>query len=40
MEAELKKYLKGSTLHFITDELLPASLVKEIVRMRLKETSR
>ena len=37
MESELKKYLKGVTLHFTPDKSLPASLVKKIVKARLKE---
>ena len=37
MESELKKYLKGVTLHFTPDKPLPASLVKKIVKARLKE---
>jgi len=37
MESELKKYLKGATLHFTPDKPLPASLVKRIVKARLKE---
>ena len=39
MEGELKKYLKGVTLHFKPDQPLPASLVKKIVKARLKEMS-
>ena len=34
---ELKKYLKGVTLHFTPDKPLPVSLVKKIVKARLKE---
>jgi len=37
MESELKPYLKGVTLHFTPDKPLPASLVKKIVKARLKE---
>src|SRR3990172_3000712 len=37
MEAELKKYLKGVTLHFTPENPLPASLVRKIVKARLKE---
>jgi uncharacterized protein YdhG (YjbR/CyaY superfamily) len=37
MASELKKYLKGVTLHFTPDNPLPVSLVKKIVRARLKE---
>ena len=37
MQSELKKYLKGVTLHFTPDKPLPASLVKKIVKARLKE---
>lgn len=37
MESELKKYLKGVTLHFTPDNPLPVSLVKKIVKARLKE---
>ena len=37
IESELKKYLKGVTLHFTPDKPLPASLVKKIVKARLKE---
>jgi uncharacterized protein YdhG (YjbR/CyaY superfamily) len=39
MEKELKPYLKGVTLHFKPDKPLPASLVKKIVKARLKELS-
>ena len=37
MQAELQKYLKGVTLHFKPDKPLPVSLVKKIVKARLKE---
>ena len=37
MEKDLKKYLKGVTLHFTPDKPLPVSLVKRIVKARLKE---
>ncbi len=37
MEKELKPYLKGVTLHFTPEKPLPASLVKKIVKARLKE---
>jgi len=37
MESELKPYLKGITLHFKPDKPLPVSLVKKIVKARLKE---
>ena len=37
MESELKPYLKGVTLHFKPDKPLPVSLVKKIVKARLKE---
>jgi uncharacterized protein YdhG (YjbR/CyaY superfamily) len=37
MEKELKKYMKGVTLHFTPDKPLPVSLVKKIVKARLKE---
>ena len=37
MEKELKKYLKGVTLHFTPEQPLPVSLVKKIVKARLKE---
>ena len=37
MGSELKKYLKGVTLHFTPDKPLPAPLVKKIVKARLKE---
>jgi uncharacterized protein YdhG (YjbR/CyaY superfamily) len=37
MQSELKKYLKGVTLHFTPDKPLPASLVKKIVKARLRE---
>jgi len=37
MEADLKKYLKGVTLHFTPEKPLPVSLVKKIVKARLKE---
>ena len=37
MESELKKYLKGVTLHFTPDQPLPVELVKKIVKARLKE---
>ena len=37
MERELSTYLKGVTLHFTPDKPLPASLVKKIVKARLKE---
>lgn len=37
MEPELKKYLKGATLHFTPGRPLPAPLVKKIVKARLKE---
>lgn len=37
METELKQYLKGVTLHFKPDKPLPVSLVKKIVKARLKE---
>jgi uncharacterized protein YdhG (YjbR/CyaY superfamily) len=39
MEGELKKYLKGVTLHFKPGKPIPASLVKKIVKARLKEMS-
>jgi uncharacterized protein YdhG (YjbR/CyaY superfamily) len=37
MAEELKKYLKGVTLHFTPDQPLPVSIVKKIVKARLKE---
>ena len=37
MEAELKPYLKGVTLHFKPEKSLPVSLVRRIVKARLKE---
>ena len=37
MGSELKPYLKGVTLHFTPDKPLAASLVKKIVKARLKE---
>jgi uncharacterized protein YdhG (YjbR/CyaY superfamily) len=37
MEKDLKQYLKGVTLHFTSDKPLPVSLVKKIVKARLKE---
>jgi uncharacterized protein YdhG (YjbR/CyaY superfamily) len=37
MADELKKYLKGVTLHFTPDKPLPVSLVKKIVKARLRE---
>lgn len=37
MEKELRKYLKGVTLHFTPEKPLPASLVKKIVRARIRE---
>ena len=37
MESELKPYLKGVTLRFTPDKPLPVSLVKKIVKARLKE---
>jgi len=37
MEADLKKYLKGVTLHFTPEKPLPVALVKKIVKARLKE---
>ena len=37
MQAELKEYLKGVTLHFTPEKPLPVPLVKKIVRARLKE---
>ncbi len=37
MGDELKKYLKGITLHFTSEKPLPVSLVKKIVKARLKE---
>ena len=37
MENELRKYLKGVTLHFTPDQPLPVSLVKKILKARLKE---
>jgi len=37
MADELKKYIKGVTLHFTPDKPLPVSLVKKIVKARLKE---
>jgi uncharacterized protein YdhG (YjbR/CyaY superfamily) len=37
MGDELKKYLKGVTLHFTPEKPLPVSLVKKIVKARLKE---
>ncbi len=37
MEKELKHYLKGVTLHFTPEKPLPKSLVKKIVKARLKE---
>jgi len=39
MEKELKPYVKGVTLHFKPDKPLPASLVKKIVKSRIKEMS-
>jgi uncharacterized protein YdhG (YjbR/CyaY superfamily) len=37
MEKDLKKYLKGVTLHFTPEKPLPVSLVRKIVKARLKE---
>src|SRR3990172_5091533 len=37
MEKDLKKYLKGVTLHFTPEKPLPVSLVKKIVKTRPKE---
>lgn len=37
MEKELKAYLKGATLHFTPEKPLPVSLVRRIVKARLKE---
>ncbi len=37
MADELKKYLSGVTLHFTPEKPLPVSLVKKIVKARLKE---
>ncbi|MBI3153260.1 MAG: DUF1801 domain-containing protein [Chloroflexi bacterium] len=37
MADELKKYLKGVTLHFTPGKPLPVTLVKKIVKARLKE---
>ena len=37
MQAELKEYLKGVTLHFTPEKPLPVPLVKKIVKARLKE---
>lgn len=37
LESDLKKYLKGVTLHFMPEKSLPVSLVKKIIRARLKE---
>jgi len=41
MKREFSGYkLSGATIHFTPDEPLPASLVRKIVRARLKELSR
>ena len=40
MQGELKKYLKGVTLHFTSEKPLPVPLVKKIVKARLKEMGR
>ena len=40
MEKELKPYIKGVTLHFKPDKPLPASLVKKIVKARMKEMAK
>jgi uncharacterized protein YdhG (YjbR/CyaY superfamily) len=37
MQGELKKNRSGATLHFTPEKPLPASLVKKIVKARLKE---
>jgi len=37
MAKELKPYLKGVTLHFTPDKPLPKTLVKKIMKARLKE---
>src|SRR5574341_1255502 len=37
MQGELKKYLKGVTLHFTPEKSLPVPLIKKIVKARLKE---
>lgn len=39
-EGELKPYLKGVTLHFTPGKPLPASLVKKIVKLRMKEMAK
>lgn len=39
MEKDLKKYLRGVTLHFTPEKPLPVSLVKKIVKARLKEVA-
>ncbi len=41
MEKELQKFkVSGATIHFKPDEPLPESLVKKIVKSRLKETKK
>ena len=41
MEKRLKKYeVSGATIHFKPDEPLPETLVKKIVKSRLKETQK
>ena len=37
MQGELKKHLSGVTLHFTPEKPLPVSLIKKIVKARLKE---
>jgi len=37
MADELKEYLSGVTLHFTPEKPLPVTLVKKIVKARLKE---
>jgi uncharacterized protein YdhG (YjbR/CyaY superfamily) len=39
MERDLKKYLKGVTLHFTPEKPLPVSLVRKIVKARLQEVA-
>ena len=41
MKKELQKFrVSGATIHFTPDDPLPESLVKKIVKSRLKETQR